>query len=55
MKTKKQLEGWIQKLNDDADMREYALEQEKIAQEEKLAARIKQQQEEELQRQNEED
>ena len=27
MKTKKQLE-WIQKLNDDADMREYALEQE---------------------------
>ena len=54
MKTKKQLEGWIQKLNDDADMREYALEQEKIAQEEKLAARIKQQQEEELQRQNEE-
>ena len=54
MKTKKQLEGWIQKLNDDADMREYALEQEKIAEEEKLAARIKQQQEEELQRQNEE-
>ena len=41
MKTKKQLEAWVLKLNDDADMLEYAEEQDRLAVEEKAAARAR--------------
>ena len=41
MKLRKQLIGWVEKLNDDADMAEYQEEQDKIAEEERVAARAK--------------
>ena len=54
MKTKKQLEGWIQKLNDDADMREYALEQGKDCRRGKAGGKNKAATRGRIQRQNEE-